>query len=199
MSYPSIPFRRRGYVPLWVALVLAALVVVILAIWTIRSMSSETADGRETIVFWGAQKLGEDIYGIINQFEHLPENLDPATGKPKYKVILGNATSPDVAGDAQRLLCAVAGQVPPDVVWFDRFAIGEWAGRDALQDLSPYIDAQHADDPNRLRLQDYYQWAIEEASYRPAGSRGKPGIYGIPLDVDMRLLYINADLLRQEG
>jgi hypothetical protein len=79
------------------ALVLAVIVVAVLAIWTVRSMSSETADGRERFVFRGAQKLGEDIYAVINQFEHLRENLDPATGKPKYKVILGNATSPDVA------------------------------------------------------------------------------------------------------
>src|SRR4051812_7020521 len=66
--------RRRGYVPLWVALLLAAIVVVLLAIWTIRSMSTETSDGRQTVVFWGAIQLGEDIYAVVNQFEHLPEN-----------------------------------------------------------------------------------------------------------------------------
>jgi len=29
----------------------------------------------------------------------------------------------------------------PDVVWFDRFAIGEWAGRGALEDLRPLIES----------------------------------------------------------
>src|SRR5437762_1140432 len=120
---------RRGYIPLWMALLLAAIVVVLLAIWTIRSMSTETSDGRQTIVFWGAIQLGEDIYAVVNQFEHLPENLD-ANGHPKYKIILGTATSPSITEDQQRLLCAVSGGVPPDVVWFDRFAIGEWAARD---------------------------------------------------------------------
>src|SRR2546421_3722450 len=101
--------RHRGYIPLWMAIVLAAVVVVALTIWTMRAMSTETLDGRETIVFWGGDTVGQDIYAIINQFEHLPENLDAKTGQPKYKVVLGNATSPDITGDAQRLLCAVAG------------------------------------------------------------------------------------------
>src|SRR6266550_8360260 len=131
------------------AVVLAGITVALLAIWTHRSMSQDiVTDGRQTIVFWGATALGEEIYAVVNQFEH--DHLDPATGKPKYKVILGTAVSPDVTGDAQRLLCAVAGGVPPDVVWFDRFAIGEWAGRDALENLLPYIKAQRPDDAHRL-------------------------------------------------
>jgi multiple sugar transport system permease protein len=181
------------------ALVLAALLVIALSIWTWRSMSTETSDGRETIVFWGAQQMGEDIYAVVNQFEQLPQYRDPKTGKPKYKIVLGNATTPDITGDAQRLLCAVAGDVPPDVVWFDRFAIGEWAGRGALQDLLPYIKAQPPDDPNRLDLSEYYQWAIQETSYRRPGSNDEAGIFGIPLGVDMRVLFCNCDLLRQEG
>jgi multiple sugar transport system permease protein len=181
------------------AALLAALLVIVLSIWTWRSMSSDTSDGRETIVFWGAQLMGEDIYAVIGQFERLPENLDPRTGKPKYKVVLGNATSPDITGDAQRLLCAVAGGVPPDVVFFDRFAIGEWAGRDALENLLPYVRAQRTNDPHRLDLSEYYNWAIQETSYRRPGSNDEPGIYGIPLGVDMRVLFCNADLLRQEG
>src|SRR4051795_5113492 len=99
--------QHRGFIPLWMAVVLAALTLIALGIWTAHSMSSQTADGRQTIVFWGAQHLGEDVYSVINQFERLPENLDPKTGKPKYRVIFGNATSPDMTGDAQRLLCAV--------------------------------------------------------------------------------------------
>lgn len=201
---PAPPFhhphhRCRGYVPLWMALVLAGVVAVALTLWTIRSMSSETADGRETVVFWSGPQLGEDIYAVIHQFEELQQNRDPQTGRPRYKVIMGTATSPDVTGDAQRLLCAVAGEVPPDVVWFDRFAIGEWAGRDALENLLPYIKAQRPDDPNRLNLDEFYNWAIQETSYRRPGSNDEAGIYGIPLDVDMRVLYCNGDLLRQEG
>ncbi|HSV14111.1 MAG TPA: extracellular solute-binding protein, partial [Tepidisphaeraceae bacterium] len=181
------------------AVVLAVLVVIGLSIWTMQSMSTESPDGRETIVFWGGDTVGQDIYAIVNQFEHLPQNLDPKTGQPKYKVVLGNATSPDITGDAQRLLCAIAGEVPPDVVWFDRFAIGEFAGRGALENLLPYIKAQKPNDPYRLNLDDYYQWAVQETSYKRPGSNDEAGIYGVPWEVDMRLLYTNGDLLRQEG
>ena len=198
MHLGSVQRCRRGYLPLWMAVVLALLVIVALSFWTMQSMSSETPDGRQTIVFWGAIQLGEDIYAVINQFEHLPENLD-ANGHPRYRVIMGTATSPDPTSDEQRLLCAVAGKVPPDVVWFDRFAIGEWASRNALENLSPYIAQQKKDDPNRLDLSEFYDWAIKETSYRRPGTNDTPGIYGIPLDVDLRLLFCNSDLLRQEG
>lgn len=179
------------------AVALSVILLVVLVLWTRRSMSSDTADGRETIVFWGATNLGDDIYAVVNAFEQ--EHLDPATGKPRYKVILGTATSPDITGDAQRLLSAVAGGVPPDVVWFDRFAIGEWAGRDALADLRPFLDAQKPDDNYRINIDDYYKWAVEETSYKHPGSPGPRGVYGIATTTDLRVLFSNADLLRQEG
>ena len=181
------------------AFFLAGLLVVALALWTKHSMSSETGDGRQMIFFWSDLSFGDDIYAVVDQFEHLPENLDPSTGKPKYKVVMGTATSRDVTSDGQRLLCTVAGEVPPDVVFFDRFAIGEWASRGALQNLLPYIKSQRADDRFRLNLLEYYKWTIEETSYRPPGSNEEAGVYGVPLDVDMRLLFCNCDLLRRRG
>lgn len=186
-------------IPLWMTVCLAVVLVVILALWTRESMSSETSDGRETIVFWGGRNdiLGDDIYAVVNQFEQT--HLDPTTGKPKYKVIMGSATTPDITSDAQRMLCAVSGGVPPDVVWFDRFAIGEWAGRDALTDLTPFLKAQRPDDKYRINLDDYFQWAVEETSYKRPGTPGPRGIYGIAANTDLRVLFSNADLLRQEG
>ena len=170
--------RFRGYLPLWMAVVLAGMVVLVLAIWTWQSMSSETSDGRQTIVLWGGDQQGDDFTSLINQFESLPENCDPQTGKPKYKVILGSATSPNMTGDAQRLMCAIAGQVPPEVLLFDRFAIGEWAGRGALENLSPYIDAQRPDDPHRINVDEYCKWPIEESEYSAGIQAGVQGDQG---------------------
>jgi multiple sugar transport system permease protein/multiple sugar transport system substrate-binding protein len=175
--------------PLRAAVALFVLFACAVSYWTFRS-SAESADGREDVVLWAGWMLGDDIYGAIDRFEKL---------HPQYHVIASRGTAQDATGDAQRLLSAVAGGVPPDVVFFDRFAIGEWASKHALEDLTPYIETQDPADPNRIELRDYYSWAVEEASYRPPGSTEPRRLYGIPTVADARLLYANLDLLRQEG
>ncbi len=172
----------------------AALLFLSLAVavswWTVRSSREANEDGREPIVFWAGWMIGDDIYAAIDRFEHV---------HPQYRVVATTGTAQDAVGDAQRLLSAIAGGVPPDVVFFDRFAIGEWASRHALEDLTPYLDAQDPADPERLDLSGYYPWAVEEASSRPPGSLEPRRIYGVPTAVDARFLYANLDLIRQEG
>src|SRR5882724_2482964 len=158
--------------------------------WALRSSAQTGRDGREPIVFWAGWMIGDDIYGAIDRFERL---------HPEYRVIATTGTAQDATGDAQRLLSAIAGGVPPDVVFFDRFAIGEWAAKNALEDLTPYIEKQTEGDPLRIDLATYYPWTFEEASYRPPGSNEARRVYGIPTIADARLLYTNLDLLRQEG
>jgi multiple sugar transport system permease protein len=167
-----------------------AVFVGVVSWWTVWSSRDAPDDGRETVVFWGGWMLGDDIYAAIDRFEKL---------HPEYRVIATTGTAQDATGDAQRLLSAVAGGVPPDVVFFDRFAIAEWASKHALEDLTPYVEAQPAGDPDRIDLGDYYSWAVEEASYRPPGTSGPRRLYGIPTIGDARFLYANLDLLRQEG
>ncbi len=181
---------RRGQVPLWIVVCFAVVLVVVLGWWTVRSTSDAAPDGRETIVFWGHISLGEDVEILLHRFEQK---------FPQYRVVMSRAAARDLTGDGQRLMSAIAGGVPPDVVFFDRFAIGEWAARGALTNLRPFIDAQDANDPYRLDLSQYYDYAVAEASYRPPGSSGEPGVYGIPCTTDVRLLFINRDALRQTG
>jgi ABC-type sugar transport system permease subunit/ABC-type glycerol-3-phosphate transport system substrate-binding protein len=158
--------------------------------WTWHSTHRALADGRTEIVFWNAGMLGNDIYLALHQFEQ--EN-------PQYKVIASTSVSPDVTGDAQRLLSSVAGGVPPDVVLFDRFAIGEWASRAALTDLDPYLATQGKNDPNAINVADYYKFTLDEARYRKPGTTGHAGLFGIPTGVDIRLLYSNVNQLKQAG
>jgi multiple sugar transport system permease protein len=181
---------RRGQVPLWAVVCLAIALLVTLTWWTVRSTRDDAHDGRETIVFWGHPTLGEDVEVLLHRFEQK---------FPQYRVIMSKAAARDLTGDAQRLMSAIAGGVPPDVVFFDRFAIGEWAARGALTDLKPLLDAQAPDDPDRLDLSQYYDYAVAEASYRPPGSNQTPGVFGIPCNTDIRLLYVNRDALRQAG
>ena len=182
--------RPRGQIPLWSAVALFAVGVVAVAVWTYVSTRPAAADGREQIVVWNAVDIGDQLYALLHQFEK--EN-------PQYQVIASSAASPNITTDAQRLLCAVAGGVPPDLVFFDRFAIGEWAGRQALTDLAPYVAEQKATDRDRIDLGEYYPWSIREASYRPPGSVKQPGLYGLPTTIDIRVLYSNANQLRQAG
>ena len=184
------PFHRRGQIPLWFAGVLLFLLIGVVGIWTWRSTRDVSSDGRTQIVLWNAKELGDEVYAAIHEFEL--EN-------PKYKVVASSSASPDLVGDSQRLLCAVAGEVPPDLVWFDRFAIGEWAGRGALENLTPYLEKQNKSDPNYINLADYYPFTLQEASYSPPGSKKKPDLFGLPTTLDTRVLYMNSNAFRQTG
>ncbi|MBA3709849.1 MAG: extracellular solute-binding protein [Planctomycetes bacterium] len=181
---------RSGLVPLRVVVCLALALFAGLSWWTWASTREDTSDGRTPIVFWGSAGLGEDVWSVIHHFEEL---------NPSYRVIMGTAVARDLTGDAQRLLSAIAGGVPPDLVWFDRFAVGEWAGKGALEDLTPWFERQSPEDPNRIELKDYYPFAVDEGSYAKPGSGEPKRMFALPMSWDIRVLYSNADLLRQEG
>ncbi|MGB0990853.1 MAG: extracellular solute-binding protein [Akkermansiaceae bacterium] len=180
-----------GQVSLRVAVIVFLLLIAALGVWTWQSThSDELADGRTEIVFWGNPRLTDQMMPVLRAFEK--EN-------PQYKVVYSVPVTKDIVGDAQRLLTAIAGGVPPDVVFFDRFAIGEWAAKDAFEDLTPWIENQDINDPMRIDPQDFYHFALEEASYAKPNSGETPHLYGMPTTVDFRMLYLNADLLRQQG
>jgi multiple sugar transport system permease protein len=151
---------------------------------------SAAPGGRIPIVVWGITFLGDDVYTLAARFER--EN-------PKYKIIISSGAERDINSDGQRLISTVAGGVPPDVVFFARHAIGEWASRRALLDLKPMIDAQRASDPSRLRLEEYYDWALDECRYRVPGSVGDRSLFGIPMTVDIRILIANRKMLIDAG
>ncbi|HEX8523407.1 MAG TPA: extracellular solute-binding protein [Tepidisphaeraceae bacterium] len=169
-----------------ILVVVLVAVVATALVWLLRP----AGDQRETIVFWGHPSLGDDIYTLIHEFERV---------NPQYRVVMGTAVAQDPVGDSQRLLSAIAGGVPPDVVWFDRFATGEWAGRGALTDLTPYLEQQNRSDPTFIDVTQYYPWALEEASYKPPGSDTPARVFGIPTEVDVRIFWANSDILRANG
>jgi len=161
-----------------------------LAWWTYQSTREKEVDGREVIVFWGSPHISDQMAPVLRAFE--AEN-------PEYKVIYSVPVTKNVEGDGQRLLCAIAGGVPPDVVYFDRFAIGEWASKGAFEDLTPWLEKQDPEDPFLISLDDYYKFTVEEVSYRKPGSDDPMSIYGIPQSVDIRMLYMNMDMLNNAG
>ena len=86
---------------------------------------------------------------------------------PQYRVRLGTATVRQDIGDPTRFLLGVAGGMPPDLIFFDRFAIVEWASRGAFTDLTPYIERDR-DKPDGIRKENFYPIAWDEPIYKAA-------------------------------
>ena len=91
----------------------------------------------------------------------------------------------------QKLLTAIVGEAPPDIVYQDRFTIADWASRDTLTPLDELIE-RDKNLPNGVRSEDYYPAAWNEAIY-------KGNVYGIPTDIDDRVMFYNKKLFREAG
>ncbi|MBN2309383.1 MAG: extracellular solute-binding protein [Candidatus Hydrogenedentes bacterium] len=138
-----------------------------------------------TLYYWGNE--GDVLaLDLIQDFESLHDGSD---GRPPIKIIMGQSASVNKTSDPQRLLCGIAGGDPPDVVWFDRFAVGEWAAKGAFMSLQPYLDrdlAERPDDPFTLRAEQFYTPCWDEACYGDE-------VYAIPTTTDNRAMFYNLD------
>jgi len=147
-----------------------------------------------TLYFWG-NEMDVLTTDVIQDFEAI---FDGADGKPRIKVVMGQSATINKTDDPQRLLCAVAGGDPPDVVFFDRFAVGEWAARGAFRCLQEFYErdlaAVSADpaqaDPFLLREEQFFEPCWQESLYG-----GK--LYAVACDTDNRALYYNRSLLKK--
>ncbi len=149
------------------------------------------ASGSETITlyYWG-DELDTFAGELVEDFERLHDGSD---GSPRIDVIMGQSASVNKTDDPQRLLCGVAGGDPPDVVFFDRFAVGEWAARGAFMSLQEFYEAdlcERPDDPYTLREEDFFRPCWLEACYEGE-------LFAVPTITDNRALYYNKDLLQK--
>jgi len=163
--------------------------------WLLSCAAARAAE-QVTLYYWGNDiAIENDILvalDLIQQFEVLHDGSD---GLPAIKVILGQSATLDRTSDPQRLLCSIAGGDPPDVVWFDRFAVGEWASRGAFLPLQEFLEAdqrERPDDPFTLHPEDFFEACWEESQYQGI-------LYAIPDDTDNRALFYNQDLLDKHG
>lgn len=156
----------------------SALVLVIAAIFALPTAALSTTK----LVVWGLQSSDEaaGLRAQVREFERR---------HPGVKVsILGMGAG---QMNPQKLMTAIVGKTPPDVINQDRFTIGDWASRDTFMDLTPLIQRDR-DKPNGVRPEDYYQPCWAEASYK-----GK--VYAIPNSTDDRFLFYNKTLFREAG
>jgi len=155
------------------------LTVLVPALTLARASACAETDEQIVLEVWG---LPEDFrfpgtLAIVAEFEKRHPNIKVAIGSPGGRGGM----------DPQKLMTAVAGGSPPDIVEQDRFAIGGWAARGALRPLDDLIERDGFDVETR-----FYKFCVEEASYRG-------NVYAMPHDTDCRILYYNPKLLEEAG
>ena len=189
----------------WKAIV--GLLVIVGALWLLYPSRQLGAPAEANVVeiFFMAPggPIKDALEDLVREFEQQSLQAHRAeASRPIYRVISGQNAARNQVEDPTRFLVSVAGGTPPDVIHFDRYAVGEWAARGAFEPLDKYIqrdladlaagrrtDFAREDVPARER---FFASCWDEAMYD-----GK--VYGIPNSVDNRALYYNEDLLIAAG
>lgn len=164
-------FRHRG---------LHVLLGLILGVMAYGQTSSNS---RKDIVVWG-DSLGPDSKGLeasIREFERR---------NPDLRVRLLSMGAGRM--NPQKLMTAIVGGVPPDVIRQDRFTISDWASRGAFRSLDDLIAADEGKPGFHPSPEAYYPATWEEAKYD-----GK--VYAVPVGADDRVLYYNKGLFRENA
>lgn len=200
-----------------IRLVITVVAVTALMWWLYpKPPRSEHGDVTEVTIWFNGVVEGRHI-DVVDAFERR---------FPEYRGVLGSSaarTGLEGEGNPQRLMCGIAGGVPPEVVEYDRFAIAQWAARKAFLDLTPLIakDAEAlaaaraelarreaagapAEELARLaaEVERLDAYAVRRDDYYPATwdeCLWQGGLYGIPNYMDDRVLYYNTDLFVQAG
>ena len=139
-------------------------------------------DTRIRLQCWTHASEMQTMTEIVEKYEN--EN-------PGVKVVMGQSAARDLVSDPQRVLCAIVGGDPPDIIEFDRYAVGEWAARGAFMPLDEFV-LQDKARPDGVKKEAFYAPCWDEATYG-----GK--LYGIPKGADDRALYYNKDMLIKKG
>ncbi len=145
--------------------------------------AASAAAGEEVVLRYfrgGTMPAGQQ--DVVQEFERR---------NPGIRVVAGITASRNMVSDPQRLLCAIVGGDPPDVVMFDRYAVAEWAARGAFRPLDDFI-ARDRDRPDGVKAEQFFEPTWQEAQWE-----GR--VYAIPSGTDNRALYYNKDLLRAAG
>ena len=159
-----------------------SLLIVIIAAITLVSGCAKKQPEKMKLVVWGLQ-TGEESKGLdatVAEFERRHPNID-------VRVLSMGAGGMN----PQKLMTAIVGKVPPDVIYQDRFTIGDWASRDTFMSLDDLL-ARDQDKPDRIKPDEFYKACWAEAIYK-----GK--VYAIPYNTDDRALYYNRKLFREVG
>lgn len=133
------------------------------------------------LVVWGLQS-GKETAGLdaqIAEFEKRNHDIEVAN------LSMGAGTM-----NPQKLMTAIVGGVPPDIINQDRFTIGDWASRGTFRPLDEFLAKETG--AEAIKAENYYPAAWNEALY-------KGQVYAIPTGIDDRMLMYNRKLFREAG
>jgi multiple sugar transport system permease protein len=197
---------------------MAAVALAALMLWLYPT--APRADERDAIdvTIWFNGPIRPRQIDALDAFERI---------HPHIRVTLGSSavrTGLDGEGNPQRLMCGIAGGVPPEVVEYDRFAVCQWASKGAFLDLSPLIasdadalaraeaelhrmEHRAANDTPAIQRQRGHIEALRDQNVDPDDyfaatwdeCRYQGGQFGVPNYMDTRVLYYNDDMLVRAG
>lgn len=164
-------------------------VLLVLSVFALAGCAPATrSSGKTRLVVWGMQ-YGEESKGLearVKEFERRHPNIEVSV------------LSMGAGGmNPQKLMTAIVGNVPPDVIQQDRFTIGDWASRDTFLPLDDFVK-RDADKPLAVKESDYFSACWAEANYTNPIT-GKKGLFAIPYGTDNRALFYNKAMFRQAG
>ena len=121
-------------------------VMVTLLWWLAPSQTRQVDDGAVVIRYMAPEgPIRDAMEDAVREFEFIHQQRherDPS--QPLYRVMAGQHASRDQVEDPTRFLLSLAGGDPPDVIFFDRFAISEWASRGAFIPLDSFMARDQA-------------------------------------------------------
>jgi len=176
-------------------LLCAVILIVILLLYPTRRLGTKSEEGDAVEIVLMGPNTGSilDVYSAFEKWSADRHARDPR--QPRYRLIFGQNAARDQVADPTRFLLAEAGGSPPDVIYFDRFAVTEWSARGAFIPLDDFIRrdlARGQNDPPPPTAERFFKSCWDETMYRGH-------VYAIPNGVDDRVLFYNKDLLVRAG
>ena len=136
--------------------------------------TSKSSGNKVTVDFWvnwGGTFKDDYQKQVIDEFEKTHPNI-------KVNMTFVEGTD--------KLLTSIAGGNPPDVAILDRFMVGQWAAKGALESLTPYWATDN------ISPDDYYPGVYAEAVYNGE-------VYAMPWGTDDRAMYYNKTMMKEAG
>jgi len=154
----------------------AFLIFIAILILVFFSLNLPLFAKEQVISFWNTFGTGlpkEAVDGLVDQFNR--------QNKGKFRVQMF-----DVMMMEQKILTATAGNVAPDIALFDRFRIATFAERGAFRNIKEIYPRLG------LKPEDFFDPCFKECVY-------KEGIYALPFNTDVRVLFYNRKIFRENG